>query len=49
MAEVQGDEGPALMTTLKDIDDLIQAKLTDIRSKEDRIGLKVSQTSNVTL
>lgn len=41
VGELQGEDSPALRKALRDIDDIVQAKLTDIRSKEERAGIKV--------
>lgn len=42
VGELQGEDSPALRKALRDIDDIVQAKLTDIRSKEERAGIKMN-------
>eukprot|EP00095_Tigriopus_kingsejongensis_P000745 maker-scaffold273_size229271-snap-gene-1.19 protein:Tk00745 transcript:maker-scaffold273_size229271-snap-gene-1.19-mRNA-1 annotation:"hypothetical protein DAPPUDRAFT_31637" len=42
VGELQGEDSPAMKKALRDIDDIIQAKLTDIRSKEERAGIKMN-------
>ena len=39
--EKHGPNSPEMQEALKDLDDVLQAKLTDIRSKEERAGVKV--------
>ena len=40
-AEKEGPKSPTLYRAIQDIDDVLQAKLIDVRSKEERAGIKV--------
>lgn len=42
VSEVHGPKSPMLYKALHDIDDILQAKLTDIRSKQERAGLRMN-------
>ena len=41
VSELHGPDSSELVRALRDIDDVLQAKLTDVRAKEERQGLKV--------
>ena len=43
-AEKEGPKSPTMFRAIQDIDDVLQAKLIDIRSKEERAGIKVSRS-----
>ena len=42
VAETHGPDSKAMIDSLRDIDDVLQAKLTDIRSKQERAGIKMN-------
>ena len=46
-AEKDGPKSPTLLRAIQDIDDVLQAKLIDVRSKEERAGLKVNFRSKI--
>ncbi len=42
MAEAHGPNSEKMVRALRDIDDILQAKLTDVRSKQERANIRMN-------